>query len=80
MLNALAAVGVGMELDIDFDSIREGLKNLGGLKRRFEIKDEKGGIVSVNRCRPLKPLEEHVGAYPKARVMLFRISCVTWVK
>jgi len=47
-LNALAAVGVGMELDIGFDSIREGLKNLGGLKRRFEIKDEKGGILFLD--------------------------------
>jgi UDP-N-acetylmuramate--alanine ligase len=48
VLNALAAVGVGMELDIDFDSIREGLKNLGGLKRRFEIRDEKGGILFLD--------------------------------
>ena len=48
VLNTLAAVGVGMELDIDFDSIREGLKNLGGLKRRFEIKDEKDGILFLD--------------------------------
>jgi UDP-N-acetylmuramate--alanine ligase len=48
VLNALAAVGVGMELDIGFDSISEGLKNLGGLNRRFEIKDEKGGILFLD--------------------------------
>ena len=48
VLNALAAVGVGMELDIGFDSISEGLKNLGGLNRRFEIRDEKGGILFLD--------------------------------
>ena len=48
ILNALAAVGVGLELDIDFKYIREGLKNPGGLKRRFEIKDERGGILFLD--------------------------------
>lgn len=48
ILNALAAVGVGLELDIDFKYIREGLKNSGGLKRRFEIKDERGGILFLD--------------------------------
>lgn len=48
ILNALAAVGVGLELDIDFKYIREGLKNPGGLKRRFEIKDERGGILLLD--------------------------------
>ena len=48
VLNALAAVGVGMELDIDFDRIREGLRDLGGLKRRFEIVGEGNGILIVD--------------------------------
>jgi len=48
VLNALAAVGVGLELDIDFEHIRQGLKNLGVLKRRFEIKDERGGIMFLD--------------------------------
>lgn len=48
VLNALAAVGVGLELDIDFEYIMEGLKNLGGLKRRFEIRDERGGIIFLD--------------------------------
>jgi len=48
VLNALAAVGVGLELDIDFEYIKEGLKGLGGLKRRFEIKDERGGIIFLD--------------------------------
>jgi len=48
ILNALAAVGVGLELDIDFKYIREGLKDLGGLKRRFEIKDERDGMLFLD--------------------------------
>ncbi len=48
VLNALAAVAVGLELDIDFGSIRAGLENLGGLKRRFEIRDEKDGILVLD--------------------------------
>jgi len=48
VLNALAAVAVGLELDIDFGSISKGLGNLGGLKRRFEIKDEKNGILVLD--------------------------------
>jgi len=48
VLNALAAVGVGLELDIDFERMKEGLKDLGGLKRRFEIKDERGGIIFLD--------------------------------
>jgi UDP-N-acetylmuramate--alanine ligase len=48
VLNALAAVGVGLELDIEFERMREGLKDLGGLKRRFEIKDKRGGIIFLD--------------------------------
>ena len=48
ILNALAAAGVGLELDIDFKYIREGLKSPGSLKRRFEIKDERDGILFLD--------------------------------
>ncbi len=48
VFNALAAIGIGLEMDIDFKHIREGLKDLGGLKRRFEIKGQKGGILFVD--------------------------------
>ena len=33
----------------------------------------RGGVGSVNRRRPLKPLEEHVGVCQKATNMLLRI-------
>jgi UDP-N-acetylmuramate--alanine ligase len=48
VLNALAAIGVGIELEIDFELIKEGLKDFGGLARRFEIKDEKNGILFLD--------------------------------
>ncbi|HUU39566.1 MAG TPA: UDP-N-acetylmuramate--L-alanine ligase [Desulfatiglandales bacterium] len=48
VLNALAAIGVGLELDVDFELIQEGLKNLGGLKRRFEIKGEKNDVLVMD--------------------------------
>ncbi|MFN3535490.1 MAG: UDP-N-acetylmuramate--L-alanine ligase, partial [Desulfatiglandales bacterium] len=46
--NALAAVGIGMELGIPFEKIREGLKDLGGLHRRFQKKGEAGGILFLD--------------------------------
>ncbi|HIC85694.1 MAG TPA: UDP-N-acetylmuramate--L-alanine ligase [Desulfobacterales bacterium] len=48
VLNALAAIGVGMELELDFHLIAGGLKNLGGLARRFQIKGEVAGIVVMD--------------------------------
>ncbi len=46
--NALAAVGIGLELGLSIDVIRAGLQDLGGLARRFQIKGEKKGIVFVD--------------------------------
>lgn len=36
--NALAAVAIGLELDISFDRIAEGLESFRGTERRFQIK------------------------------------------
>jgi UDP-N-acetylmuramate--alanine ligase len=38
--NALAAVAVGLELDISFDRIRQALARYTGVQRRFQIKGE----------------------------------------
>jgi UDP-N-acetylmuramate--alanine ligase len=50
--NALAAVAVGLELQIDFAKIAEGLEAFAGAGRRFEIKGlvpaEGGGILVVD--------------------------------
>jgi UDP-N-acetylmuramate--alanine ligase len=48
VLNALAAVAVGMELDMPFSAIAEGFRDFGGVGRRFEIKGEPEGIMIVD--------------------------------
>jgi UDP-N-acetylmuramate--alanine ligase len=50
--NALAAVAVGLDLEIDFDLIAEGLETFRGAERRFQIKglieDGGDGILVVD--------------------------------
>jgi UDP-N-acetylmuramate--alanine ligase len=48
VLNALAAISVGLEFDIDIGHIRKGLEKLGGLERRFQLKGEKNGITVID--------------------------------
>jgi len=48
VLNALAAIGVGLELDVSMQDIREGLRHLGGLARRFQIKGDKKGVLVLD--------------------------------
>lgn len=48
VLNALAAVAVGMELDMPFSSIAEGFEDFGGVGRRFQIKGEPSGVMIVD--------------------------------
>jgi len=44
VLNAIAAVGVGMELKVPVETIRESLARFEGIQRRFEFKGEVKGI------------------------------------
>lgn len=46
--NSLAAVTLGMELGIDFDVIREAIGSCRSVKRRFEVRGEKGGVRVVD--------------------------------
>jgi len=46
--NALAAVAVGLELDLSADQIRAGLERFRGVDRRFQIKAEGNGITVVD--------------------------------
>ena len=48
VLNALAAIAVGLELNLDIKLIKKGLKNLGGLARRFQIKGERDDILVLD--------------------------------
>jgi UDP-N-acetylmuramate--alanine ligase len=46
--NALAAVAVGLELDIPFERIARGLAEFRGVERRFEVRGEPRGILVVD--------------------------------
>ncbi len=46
--NALAAVAVGLDLEIDLTTIREALEEFTGVDRRFQIKGEARGVLVVD--------------------------------
>ncbi|RMF90301.1 MAG: UDP-N-acetylmuramate--L-alanine ligase, partial [Nitrospinota bacterium] len=46
--NALAAIAVGYELEIDFPLIREALAEFSGVQRRLQVKGEARGILVVD--------------------------------
>jgi UDP-N-acetylmuramate--alanine ligase len=48
VLNSLAAVAVGLELDIPFQAIGEGLARFTGISRRLELKGEARGVTVVD--------------------------------
>jgi UDP-N-acetylmuramate--alanine ligase len=48
VLNALAAIAVGLELDVPFAQIADGLSRFEGVSRRFETKGEVNGVLVVD--------------------------------
>ncbi|MGE5325955.1 MAG: UDP-N-acetylmuramate--L-alanine ligase [Deltaproteobacteria bacterium] len=46
--NALAAIAVGLELDLEPAQIRDGLQHFRGADRRFQVKAEADGILLVD--------------------------------
>ena len=48
LLNALAAVAVGLELGLPFERIAAGLKEFRGAERRFDVRGEPNGILVVD--------------------------------
>ena len=48
VLNSLAAVAVGLELAVSFESIRQGLAAFTGVDRRFQIRGDVGGVLVVD--------------------------------
>jgi UDP-N-acetylmuramate--alanine ligase len=48
LLNALAAVAVGMELGLSFDRVASGLRDFRGAERRFDVRGEPNGILVVD--------------------------------
>jgi UDP-N-acetylmuramate--alanine ligase len=43
--NALAAISVGLELNVPFEKVKSGIEKFGGVYRRWEKKGEVGGIT-----------------------------------
>jgi UDP-N-acetylmuramate--alanine ligase len=48
VLNATAAVAVGLELEIPVDTIREALEGFSGVERRFQVRGSERGITIVD--------------------------------
>ncbi|MCR4336431.1 MAG: UDP-N-acetylmuramate--L-alanine ligase [Candidatus Omnitrophica bacterium] len=48
VLNALATIGMALQLNIDFSIVRESLANYRGVNRRFQCKGEVDGIVVID--------------------------------
>ncbi|MFQ5896935.1 MAG: UDP-N-acetylmuramate--L-alanine ligase [Candidatus Methylomirabilia bacterium] len=48
VLNALAAIAVGLELEIPFATIQRALAGFSGVQRRFQVKGEAGGVLVVD--------------------------------
>ncbi|HBA26911.1 MAG TPA: hypothetical protein DCY98_05905 [Nitrospinae bacterium] len=46
--NSMAAIAVGLELDMDFGSIKRGLEEFSGVQRRFQVKGEADGVMVVD--------------------------------
>ncbi|MFH0844825.1 MAG: UDP-N-acetylmuramate--L-alanine ligase [Pseudomonadota bacterium] len=75
VLNALAAISVGLELDVDIEDIKRGLKHVGGLARRFQVKGEKKGVLILDDyghhpteiCATLQTAKE---CWPERRIIV----------
>jgi UDP-N-acetylmuramate--alanine ligase len=48
VLNASAAVLVGLQLEIPADAIREGLSSFSGVDRRFQVRGQAGGVTVID--------------------------------
>jgi UDP-N-acetylmuramate--alanine ligase len=48
VLNSLAALAVGLDLEVPFDRIRAGLSAFTGVDRRFQVKGEAGGVLVID--------------------------------
>ncbi len=48
VLNALAAVAVGLDLEVPFELVREALLQFTGVDRRFQVRGEQGGVLVID--------------------------------
>ena len=76
--NALAAISVGLEFDVPFERIREGLEGFGGIERRFELRGERDGVAVFDDyshhpaeiVAALESARQIAGERPEARVIV----------
>ncbi len=48
VLNALAAIGVGLDVDVPFITIQKALAGFTGVQRRFQVRGQAGGVTVVD--------------------------------
>jgi UDP-N-acetylmuramate--alanine ligase len=48
VLNSLAAVAVGLDLEVPFADVQAGLSSFTGVDRRFQLRGEAGGVLVVD--------------------------------
>jgi len=77
VLNALATVAVGRELDLPFSAIQRGLKEFTGVHRRLEVKGVCKGITVIDDYghHPTEiraTLEALKNAWPGRRIVIFQ--------
>ena len=48
VLNALAAIAVGLEFDVPFARIQQALEEFAGIERRFEVRGERAGVLVID--------------------------------
>jgi UDP-N-acetylmuramate--alanine ligase len=48
ILNSLAAIGIGLRLDIPFSLIAKAINKFSGVGRRIEVKGEKNGVMVID--------------------------------
>jgi UDP-N-acetylmuramate--alanine ligase len=46
--NSLAAVAVGLDLEVPFDAVRSGLESFTGVDRRFQVRGEAKGVLVID--------------------------------
>jgi UDP-N-acetylmuramate--alanine ligase len=46
--NSLAAVAVGLDLDVPFEAVAAGLASFTGVDRRFQVRGEAGGVLVID--------------------------------
>lgn len=78
VLNALAAAGVALEMEIPFKALASGLNRAGGIHRRFQLRGEAAGVLVIDDYghHPTEikaTLSALKGCYPDRRaVVLFQ--------